>query len=93
MRSECLNSTFTLRLRIAVSHRIAPSTLRVGRSTRLVKSPKTISAARSTRAKKAKSCESMQFSEWHVTCIQLYRRHRPGNQGEPSPIETSPYIG
>jgi len=53
MRSECLNSTFTLRVRIAVSHRFAPSTLRVDRSTGVVKSPKTIFAARSTTAKKS----------------------------------------
>jgi hypothetical protein len=60
MRSECLNSNCTLHLRIAVNHRIALSTLRVGRSTWVSKLRKQSLIREINTTKRAKNCGSMQ---------------------------------
>jgi hypothetical protein len=73
MQSKCLKSNCTLRLRMAVNHRIALSILRVSSST-FVSNLQERSLIREINAeKRAKNYELMQLPEWHIACTELYR--------------------
>ena len=93
MQSERLKSNRTLRLSMAVIHRISFSMLRVSSST-CVSNLQERSLIREIYAeKRAKNYESMQLPNGTLRARRYIAGCRPGNQCDLSPIERSPYLG